>query len=677
MSNPLLSFDGLPRFAEIAPPQVAEAVDSALADAQKSIDGIAADGQPPTWENTMAPLEAACEKISRVWNQVEHMHSVMSSPEWRAAYNDNLQKITAFYTLLGQHEGVYKRLQALAETDGFSALPAARQKIVSDSCRDFRLSGVGLSGGKKKQFRENSEQLAARAAKFEENLLEATKDFSLVAAKEDIGDMPADLAAIAAADAKAHGGEGYRFTLQPPSYLAFMQYAVNRAQREEMHRAYVTRASEFGPAARDNSPLVDEILQKRQQQAALLGFGCYADMALETRMASSTAAVMEFLRDMAARAKPHAEREMAALKKFAADELGIEALEAWDVSYAAEQLRRARFDFSDADLRPYLREDKILQGLFGCLERLFGVSLRPAADASLWQEDVRFMELCGGDGGVIGGVYLDLYAREDKRGGAWMADALSRFRRGGALQLPLAHVTCNFSKPVGGQALLNWDEVVTLFHEFGHAVHHLLTEIDDYSAAGISGVEWDAVELPSQWLENFVWEWEVLEGMTAHCDSGAPMPRALFDKLQAARRFHSGLWLMRQLEFSLFDMALHDGTSLADKGVNDLLQEVRRHTAVLQAPEYSRFYCGFSHVFAGGYAAGYYSYLWAEVLAADVFMLFKESRSVLDRDLGERFRREVLAVGGSRPAMESFVAVRGRPPDINPLLVHYGLGAAA
>ena len=681
-SNPLLSFTTHPHYGELSPQDVAAAVDFVLADAAQASDAVAADAAAPTWANVMSPLEEACERVGRVWNQVEHFHSVNSTAEWRQAHQENLAKIAAFFAKLGQHAGLYARVRALAEAEGFASLPAVRRKIVLDSRRDFELSGVALPAADKEKFRTLSEELAQLGAQFEEHLLEATKAFTLDVQEADLGDMPADLRAIAAKAAQDAGqGGGYRFTLQPPSYLAFMQYVTNRAARAKMYEAYVTRASELGPAARDNTPLVAQILEKRQQQARLLGFANYADVVLETRMAPDAAAVADFLRDLLARAKPHAEREMAALKTFAAAQLDIADLRAWDVSYAAEKLRRAKFDFSDADLRPYLREDKILTGLFACLEQLFGIRLR-RQEVSVWHEDVKFMQLINAKDEVIGGVYLDLYARDDKRGGAWMADALSRFRPigregkdAGDVQLPLAHITCNFSKPVAGAAaLLNWDEVVTLFHEFGHAVHHLLTEVEEYSASGISGVEWDAVELPSQWLENFVWEWEVLEGMTAHADTGAPMPKALFGKALAARRFHSGLWLMRQLEFALFDMALHDGISTRGKTALQVLEGIRADTALLPAPPFNRFYCGFSHIFAGGYAAGYYSYLWAEVLAADAFMLLKEGGgSVLNRAQGDVFRREVLAVGGSRPAMDSFVALRGRAPDTAPLLAHYGL----
>lgn len=664
-NNPLSDFTTHPHFAAIAPSQVQAAVEQALAASQARVDAVVAAAEQ-FWEAVVAPLEAAEESVARVWNQVEQMHAVVNTPAWRDAYRDSLQQITAYYAALGQHEGLHARLKSFSESAAFAALSAARQKIVIESLQDFELSGVALPPPARQTFRQNSEQLAMLAASFEQNLLAATNDFSLLIRDEgELGEMPADLRAI------AKTAEGWCFTLQAPSYMAFMTYVTSSALREEMYRAYNTRASDCGPSERDNTPLIGDILEKREQQAALLGFSHYADMALQRRMAPSVAAVNDFLRNLITRALPHAKRELDELRQFAAVDLGIADLQAWDVTYASEKLRRRRYDFSDADLRPYLREDKVLEGLFACVKRLFKVEARRAS-VSVWREDVVYYELVTVDGAVIGGLYMDLYARDDKRGGAWMADALSRCRRNGALQLPLAHVNCNFAKPVAaGAALLNWDEMTTLFHEFGHALHHLLTEMEDYSVSGISGVEWDAVELPSQWLENFVWDWRVLRPMTAHIDDGSPMPRALFDKVTGARRFQSGMWLMRQLEFALLDLTLHSG--IKGRSYRQVWEDVRAVTAVLPLPSYNRFPCSFSHIFAGGYAAGYYSYLWSEMLSADIFALFAESEEVLNPALGERFRREVLSVGGSRAAMDSFVAMSGRQPDMAMLLRHYGL----
>ena len=664
--NPFIDFNQLPNFAEITPAQTTAAVDRVLADALKETE-FAATGGNADWETVVAPLERADENISRVWNQVEQMHAVMNSAAWRDTYQQNLQKIVAHYAVLGQDQRLYARLRALADSPAFAALTPARQKIVNDGMTDFELSGVALPPPQKEIFRKNSERLAMLAAKFEENLLAATNDFSLtVTNRDDLGDMPDDMLATAA------DGDGWHFTLQPPSYKAFITHAASPALREKMYRAYNTRASELDEQTRDNTPLIAEILKKREQQATLLGFNHYAEMALQKRMAASVADVDDFLRDLVRRAKPHALRELADLRRFAADELGIPDLRAWDTAFAAEKLRQRRFDFSDAQLRAYLREDKVLEGLFSCVRRLFNISLR-RAEAPLWNDDARYYELLSPQNEVIGGLYLDLYSRETKHGGAWMADALSRCRRHGRVQLPLAHIVCNFSKPIAGApALMDWDEMTTLFHECGHALHHLLTEMEDYSVSGISGVEWDAVELPSQWLENFVWDWRVLQPMTAHVDSGEPMPRQLFDKVNEARRFHSGLWLMRQLELALFDLGMHQGPP---RPYLETLAAVRELTAVMPSPADNRFPCGFSHIFAGGYAAGYYSYLWAEMLSADIFSLFAEADDVLDPVLGATFRKEVLAVGGSRAAMDSFIAVRGRKPDKAMLLAHHGLPA--
>ena len=686
MNNPLVDFASHPNFADAAPAQVGDAIDQSLAAARRAVaavangaDGAAADGAAEvSWEAVMAPLEEMSEGVMRVWNQVDHMHSVMLDDQWAAAHGENIGKIAAFFSEVGQNRRLYERARALVESPQFAGLSAVRRKITQDALRDFELSGVALPPAEQKEFCDNSKKLAALGAKFEENLVKATNAFSVTVDDEaTLGDMPADLRDIArrAADGK------FVFTLHAPSYTAFMQYAQDRELRQKMYRAYSTRASDLGDSALDNTPLIADILRLRRRQAALLGFGQYADLALQSRMAQSPDAVMKFLRELAARAKPFAEREMRELREFAAAELGIADLQAWDVPFASERLRRHQFDFSDADLRPYLREDKILPGLFACIERVFGARLREAAAEDyppLWQEDARYMEVCDLDGTVIGGLYLDLYARKSKRGGAWMGDALSRFRRGdggdGGAQLPLAHIVCNFAKPAeGGVALLNWSEAVTLFHEAGHALHHLLTEVEEFSASGISGVEWDAVELPSQLVENFIWDWRVLQPMTAHFESGEAMPRALFDKAVGGRRFQSGLFLMRQLGFALFDFLLHsEAADGEDAAVARAVAAALSETAVMPLPEFNRFWSGFSHIFGGGYAAGYYSYLWAEVLAADMLTMFEDGGGAVT-EAGRKFRREVLAVGGSRPAMESFVAARGRAPDMAPLLRRYGL----
>ena len=658
--NPILSFSNLPRYADIRPQDASPAVDTVLAELSRAADNAA--NAKPEWETMWAPLEEAEESVSRAWNQIEHMHAVMSVPEWREAHRQNLAKVAALYARLGQHEGVYANLIKLL--DNANSLSPTRQKILKDARRDFELSGVGLATTEKNEFRKNEERLAALASQFEENLLDATNQNPLTAEESDLGDMPEDIKTAA----RQQDGS-YRFTLSQPSYVAFMQYSPTREKRRTMYYHYNTRASEYGPAERDNSPLINEITALRRKQAGLLGFESYADVALQTRMAQSPSEVVNFLRDLAARAMPHARRELEELRTFAADELTITDLQPWDVPFVSDHLRRRRFEFSQAELRPYLQAQQVLDGLLTCIGGLFGVKFAPAKASTY--EPQTYLSAQNTDETSAGGVYLDLFARETKRGGAWAAESLSRFRRRGKLQLPAAHVVCNFTSPAeGATALLNWDEAQTLFHEFGHALHHLLTEVDDYSAAGMNGVEWDAVELPSQFMENFIWDWRVLEPMTSHVKNGEPMPRALFERALAARRFQAGLQLLRQIEFALFDLSLH---AAEPRPFMDALNEVRRETAVLPVPEWNRFPCSFSHIFAGGYAAGYYSYLWAEVLAADVFAMFKESGEICNSELGARFRREILGVGGSRSEAESFFAMRGREPRPEALLRDYGL----
>ncbi|MGU9951377.1 MAG: M3 family metallopeptidase [Gammaproteobacteria bacterium WSBS_2016_MAG_OTU1] len=660
-NNAILDFEDMPRFAEITPQESSPAVDEVLTNLSRVADDVAV--ATPDWNSVWTPLAAAEESVSRVWGQIEHMHSVNSTKPWREAHQENLQKIAECYAGLGQHEGVYKNLLKLSQAA--DELSAVQQKIVQDALRDFQLSGVSLPADKQKEFRQNSEKLSALAAKFEENLLDATvADYLDIADEKLLGDMPADIKNDAA---REEGG--WRFTLMQPSYVAFMRYSPDKELRRTMYKNYNTRASEFGPAERNNSPIIDDILSLRAEQAKLLGFDSYADMALQTRMAESPERVADFLQNLAAKAIVAARKEIEEMKEFAASELAIDDLQPWDMMFVEEHFRHSRFDFTAAELRPYLQAERVLEGLFDCIQRLFNVQLKPA-DVTGWAEETRFFNIHNASGERIGGVYLDLFARPTKRGGAWMADALSRCRRGDKLQLPLAHVVCNFTPPPkDSPALLNWDEVLTLFHEFGHALHHLLTEVEEFAVSGISGVEWDAVELPSQFMENFIWDWRALEPMTAHVKSGEAMPRALFDKALAARQFQSGLRLVRQLEFAMFDMLLH----VRPRPFMDVLNEVRRQTATLPMPEWGRFPCGFSHIFAGGYAAGYYSYLWAEALSADVFAMFAQSGDVMNAELGEKFRREVLAVGGSRQAMDSFTAMRGRKLDPDALLRHYGL----
>jgi oligopeptidase A len=681
--NPLLDFSGLPRFSELKTEHVTPAVDQLVAEGRATVAAVLRAA--PTWDAFVAPLEDVNERIGRAWGQVAHLHAVMDSPELREAYNANLPKLTEYWTELGQNEPLFALYQKLRGSAEFERLSAARKTIVEHALRDFRLGGAELPADKKPRFAEVQAELARLGAKFSENLLDATNAYSIVVGKDRTGGIPDDVlqAAREAAtkDQKQAGGEPkWKFTLHAPSYMPVMQYAEDRKLRETMYRESATRASEFGKPEWDNTPLITRIVILRRELAQLLGFKNYAEYSLVPKMARSPAEVLDFLDDLARRARPYAERDVQELRDHARSALGIESLEAWDVAYASEKLRAARYSFSDQEVKEYFPEDVVLSGLFRVAQTLYGIRIAPAS-APLWHPEVRFYELRDAQGQLIGQFYLDLYARETKRGGAWMDDAITRRRTPSGIQAPVAYLNCNFSGPVGGKpALFTHDDVLTLFHEFGHGLHHLLTRVEDLGVSGISGVEWDAVELPSQFMENFCWEWDVLRHMTRHVDTGEKLPRALFERMTAAKNFQSGLAMLRQIEFAIFDMRLHFDFDPADgKSALDLLREVRSRTAVLHPPAYNRFPNTFSHIFGGGYAAGYYSYKWAEVLSADAYSAFEEAGTaggVLDAKTGERFREEILAVGGSRPAAESFRAFRGRAPSVDALLRHNGMTPA-
>jgi len=672
--NPLLDFSGLPRFADFTPALVTPAVEGLLAENRALIERISAAGVPATWRDFVQPLEEANERSHRAWGVVGHLNAVMNSPELREVYNANLPKITQYYTELGQHPGLYAQFKALKGGPEFGALTRAQKKSVENELRDFRLGGAELPPEKKARFREISEQLSRLSSRFSDNLLDATNAFSHHITEPALtAGVPEDVLAAAREAAQAEGKPGWKFTLHAPSYLPVMQHAENRSFRELMYRAYVTRASEFGKPEWDNTALITEIVKLRREQARLLDFADFAEYSLEPKMAESPRQVLDFLNELAARAKPYAERDLRELTEFARAELRLERLEAWDLAFASEKLRAKRYAFSDLEVKPYFPETKVLPGMFRLVETLYGLRIEPAT-APTWHPDVRFYSIRDRAGNPVGQFYTDLYARPSKRGGAWMDDAITRRLKNGAVQAPVAYLNCNFSAPVGAKpALFTHEEVTTLFHEFGHGLHHLLTRVDDLGVSGINGVEWDAVELPSQFMENFCWEFEVLEPMTAHADTGQPLPRALFDKMFAAKNFQSGMQTVRQLEFSLFDLHLHsDFDPAGSKTVLELLNEVRARVAVVFPPAFNRFPHNFSHIFAGGYAAGYYSYKWAEVLSADAYSLFEEN-GVLDPRTGQRFWSEILAVGGSRPALESFVAFRGREPKIDALMRHSGM----
>jgi oligopeptidase A len=675
--NPLLDFSGLPRFAEFKPEYVTPAVDELLAQNRALIERLSAADVAATWADFVEPLDDANERLARAWGQVAHLNAVMNSPELREVYNANLPKITQYYSELSQHQGLFMKFKALQARSEFAILSGAQRRIVENELRDFRLGGAELPEAKKARFMAIRERLSQLSSKFSDNLLDATNAFAHFATSEnEIAGIPEDVLQAAREAAQAEGRSGWKFTLHAPSYLPVMQYADDRGLRELLYRAYVTRAAEFGRPEWDNTPLITEIVKLRQELAQLLGFKNYAEYSLEPKMADSPEQVLDFIIQLSVRAKPYAQRDLEEVTAFAHDSLGLGKLEAWDLAYASEKLRVARYAFSDQEVKLYFPETTVLPGMFRLVEKLYGLTIAPA-QAPSWHADVRFFDIRDRAGALVGQFYLDPYARPSKRGGAWMDEAITRRRKDGRVQLPVAYLNCNFSAPVGGRpALFTHDEVITLFHEFGHGLHHLLTRIDYLGASGINGVEWDAVELPSQFMENFCWEWGVLEPMTRHVETGQPLPRALFEKMLAAKNFQSGLATVRQIEFALFDLHLHyDFDPNGMKSALQLLDEIRAQVAVVFPPSYNRFPNNFSHIFAGGYAAGYYSYKWAEVLSADAYSLFEE-RGVLDPATGSRFWDEILGVGGSRPALESFVAFRGREPKIDALLRHSGMVGA-
>jgi len=680
-ANPLLDFEDLPRFGEILPGHVSPAIDFLVGEARATIERVAESADAPTWDNFVAPLADAHDRLDRAWGQVSHLNAVVNTPSLREAYNASLPKITAFHTEFGQDERLFAGYRALAASADFDRFDAARKRLVENELRDFRLAGAELDGAAKARFKAVEEELANLGARFEDNVLDATNGYGLYVEDEaELAGVPADVLAAAREEATEDGRSGWKLTLRMPCYLPVMQYAENRALRETLYRAFATRASEFGKPEWDNTEPIARILKLRREAARLLGYRDFAEVSLVPKMARTPDEVLAFLHDLAARGKPYAERDISELTGFARAELGLDALAAWDIAFASEKLRESRYSFSDQEVKQFFAEDRVLAGMFGVVETLFGVRIREAR-AATWHPAVRFFDVRDGRDALVGQFYLDLYARPNKRGGAWMDHAINRRLQGQRIQHPVAYLTCNFSAPVAQDgamrpALFTHDEVQTLFHEFGHGLHLLLTRVDVPGVSGLEGVEWDAVELPSQFMENFCWEWDVVRKMSAHVDSGQPLPRALFDRMIAAKNFQSGMQLMRQLELAQFDMRLHrdfDPDS-GDRPI-DLLCAVRREIAVMPRPDYDRAPNSFSHIFAGGYAAGYYSYKWAEVLSADAYSMFEE-QGVLSAEAGSRFRDEVLARGGSRPALESFVAFRGRPPQIDALLRHNGMSAS-
>jgi oligopeptidase A len=688
-NNPLLDFSGLPRFDAITAEHVTPAIDHLLEKSYAVVAALEAPTAEVTWDNFVAPLEDASELLGRAWGVVSHLNNVVDTPELRAAYNENQPKMTEFGTAVAQNEALFAKYKALRASAGFDALEPARKRIIDNAIRDFRMGGAELPAEQKERFAAIQEEHAAVSTRFSENVLDATNDYKLTVEDEaDLAGLPDDAKQAAKALAEKEGKPGWMFSLHFPSYYPILQFADKRALRETVYRANATKASDLGEVFSkredwDNTGNIVTLLKLRDEEAKLLGYKNFAEVSLVPKMAKDPEQVIAFLEDLARRARPYAEQDYAELSTFAKDELGIDQLQAWDIPYASEKLQEARYAFSAQEVKQYFPEHKVVDGLFRLISSLFSVTIAPDT-APAWHKDVRFFRI-ERDGKLLGQFYLDLYARAGKSGGAWMDDARGRrLGANGQLQTPVAYLTCNFTEPavIDGKvqpSLFTHDEVITLFHEFGHGLHHMLTQVNELGVSGISGVEWDAVELPSQFMENFCWEWEVLSHMTAHAATGATLPRALYDKMLAAKNFQSGMQTLRQVEFSLLDMHLHyDFQPDGAKTVQQVIDEVRAKFSIVIPPAFNRFQNSFGHIFAGGYAAGYYSYKWAEVLSADAYAAFEEAQALGEdavSETGKRYLREILSVGGSRPALESFTAFRGREPSIDALLRHSGMAA--
>ena len=675
--NVLLHLGEEPRFDQIKTEDIKPALQTAIAEAREQIAAIKAQTHTD-WANTVEKLTDITERVGRIWSVVSHLNSVVDTPELRAVYNELMPEITIFFTEIGQDIELYNRFKIIKNSAEFNTLSPAQQTKLNHDLRDFVLSGAELPPEQQAELAQLQTEGAQLGAKFAQNVQDATDAFGIYFDDAaPLAGIPEDSLAMFAAAAQSEGKTGYKIGLQIPHYLAVIQYADNRELREQIYRAYVTRASELSDEGKfDNTANVEQTLANALKTAKLLGFKTYAELSLATKMADTPEQVLNFLHDLARRAKPFAEKDFAEIKAFARESLNIEDPQSWDLSYAAEKLRQAKYAFSETEVKKYFPISKVLAGLFAQIKKLYGIELAEKT-VPVWHKDVRYFELKQ-DGQTIGGVYMDLYAREGKRGGAWMDGYKGRRRfADGTLQLPTAYLVCNFTPPVGDkEARLSHDEIITLFHETGHGLHHLLTQVDEVGVSGINGVEWDAVELPSQFMENFVWEYDVLAQMSSHEETGAILPKELFDKMHAAKNFQRGMFLVRQMEFALFDMEIyHQEDEGRLKEWPQILDKVRQEVAVTQPPAYNRFALSFSHIFAGGYAAGYYSYAWAEVLSADAYAAFEESDDVAET--GHRFWKEILAVGGSRSAAESFKAFRGREPSLDALLRHSGFDNAA
>lgn len=680
MSNPLLEMSGLPPFSKIKVEHIEPAIDELLAENRSKLLKILSNGEPYSWDNLVTPIEEMDDHLGRAWSPISHMNSVVNSDELRDAYNNCLPKLSEYGTEMGQNVELYKAYQAIKDSAEFSALDTAQKKIINNALRDFHLSGIDLPEEKKKRFREIRQQLSKLTSKYEENVLDATQAWSKhITEKKQLAGLPDSALAMAKQAAEAKQLEGWLFTLNFPSYYAVISYADDRALREEIYQAYSTRASDQGPNAGewDNSEIMQDILGLRHELALLLGYQNYAERSLVTKMAEDPDQVLSFLHDLAKRSQAMAKQELSELTGFARQEHDVADLSSWDIAYYGEKLRQHTFDFSEEDLKPYFPETKVIPGMFAVVKRLYGISINEVDGVDVWHEDVHFYEIRDEKNELRGQFYLDLYARDKKRGGAWMDDCIGRKRNvDGSLQIPVAYLTCNLTQPIGDDpALFTHNEVTTLFHEFGHGLHHMLTKVEYIGVSGINGVAWDAVELPSQFMENWCWEREALDLIAAHYQTGDAIPKELFNKMYAAKNFQAGMQMVRQIEFSLFDFRMYyeyQPESESTGSIQRILDEVRSEVAVITPPSYNRFQHGFSHIFAGGYAAGYYSYKWAEVLSADAFSLFEE-KGIFDSATGDAFLECVLEQGGTKEPMELFKKFRGREPEIDALLRHSGI----
>ncbi|WP_318465154.1 oligopeptidase A [Photobacterium leiognathi] len=678
MSNPLLTMTDLPPFAHIKPEHIKPAVEKAIADCRENVESVLMEMAEPTWETICAPLAETDDRLSRIWSPVGHLNGVKNSPELREAYESCLPLLSDYSTWLGQHKGLYEAYKALKASDKFAELSKAQQKSIKDALKEFELSGIGLPAQEQARYGEISKRLSELSSKFSNNVLDATMAWSKVITDvEQLSGLPESVLLAAKANAEAKGEEGYLFTLDMPSYLPVMTYCDNRELRAEMYEAFGTRASDRGPNAGefDNTEVIAEKLKLSHELARMLGFNSYSEKSLATKMAESTEQVLGFLNDLADRAKPQGEREVAELRDYARNEFGVETLEPWDFAYYSEKLKQHRYSISDEELRPYFPEKKVVAGLFEVLKRVFGLEIKPREGVEVWHESVKFYDIFDNKGTLRGSFYLDLYAREHKRGGAWMDECVVRRTRiDGSLQTPVAYLTCNFNRPVGDKpALFTHNEVVTLFHETGHGIHHMLTQVDVAAVSGINGVPWDAVELPSQFLENWCWEEEALAFISGHYETGEPLPKAMLDKMLAAKNFQSAMFILRQLEFGLFDFTLYtEYDPEVGAQVLDTLFKVKSRVSVVPSPEWGRFPHSFSHIFAGGYSAGYYSYLWAELLSSDAFSRFEEE-GIFNPLTGQDFLTCILEQGGSEEPMALFKRFRGREPELDAMLRHSGI----